>query len=288
MPPHLNPLQAGVHNVTIYTAPAIVITQTPLTIHVHPAALARANSSMVVAPPPTGGASGGAANVTLTLRDEFGNARPNTEGAELRVVGGVTGVASAPLAPAPGAPGVFTYTHPLVAVQATTFTLLAWGAPVGASFALAEAGAAPNAVNFTASLAAATVYIDATDPAQPRPPIATGGAPLAAEAWHTARVPALRVNVSAGRFIGDPRLNATLRVTPLAPNGTREEARTATFASFWSWTGGDYAIPFKLSAPGLRVNTTFAARLTLSHPAGPSVRAARARARCVAARACSC
>lgn len=218
-----------------------------------------------------------------TGRHLAGNPRLDTDGASLVITGGATGVttvngsgvtiangstAAGGLTPL-ATPGLYSYAHSFRAVQGVSFKLLAQGVLAGAAYSLPAAGVVPGSVDY-ASVAAATLYVDASDPLAPRPAIAAAG-PVAAQAWHVAHVPVNRTAAGLGGFVAEPGLNATLRVTPLAANGTALTNRTAEFRGFWSWTAGDYSVPFKLSSPGLAVNTSFVCTLTLAHPAGPSV-----------------
>jgi len=267
--------------VTVQTVPSGIvlnITNTPLQLRVRPATLSAVTSSMVVSPAPELAASGSSARVTLTLLDVFGNARPDADGAALLITGGVTRVTS--LYPSnltvTTTPGVYTYSHTFAAIQNVSFALYAHGILAGAQYALPAAGATAAAVNFTSSLASATVFVDGYDPFLPRPPLIAAGQ-LAAEAWHVVHLPILRTALAwAGRYVADPLLTVTLRVTPLSVNGSREENRTRAFAGFWSWSAGDYSVPFKLPlAEVKRINGSFATTLTLAHLSGAQVRGAR-------------
>ena len=267
-------LRAGRYNLTLQTSPPAVLNllDGPLALEVRAAAPAAANSTLAVAPPATGAAVGGVAVVTVRLFDVFGNPRPDTLGAALTVTGAVTGAAVVPaasLTPVNGTPGAFAYAHMFGAPQNVSFALTASGAPaVGSPYAMRAAGVIPSAINYTASIAATTLAVDGASPLLARP-AAVGYGAVAAEAWHTLHVPAVRaISPALGGFVADPGLITALRVVPLHPNGTRDDAHAAAFNGSWSWTGGAYAIAFKLRAVEMRVNTTYLVSLSLAHPSG--------------------
>lgn len=277
--------QAGPYTLRIATTPGgINMTNAPpLLLNVTPAAASPANSNLTVTPGPGGTAVGGNATLRVVLADAFGNPRPNMDGVRVTVNGTATG--AGPLSFSRfnvSAPGVFTTTFPFDALESVTFSLAVGNTSVGAAARFNASSVLPSALDLTASVANATLYVDASDPSAPRPPIAAAGV-VPSEAWHTAHVPVVRALVLgwAGPFVADPGLNATLRVTPVFPNGTRDLRGARTFGGFWSWSGGDYAVPFKLPHPDTTlINASFVVMLTLSHPAGPAVRGELRRLAC--------
>jgi hypothetical protein len=246
----------------------------PLRLLVVPAAAASATSSLVLAAP-LGAASGARATASLTLADAFGNPRPDADSAQLLVRGAATGLTTLGRAnfSAAGAPGAFSYLHTFAAIQNVSFQLVVGGAPTAAPLALPAAGVLPEAVNLTASIAAAAVRPDGADAAAPWLPFTAAG-PLAAEAWHQVHVPVLRARPGAwaGRFVADPGLSVSLQLTPVVPNGTLLAVAARVYPGNWSWSGGDYVVPLKLPAPDTsRLEHQFAATLTLGHPSGATV-----------------
>lgn len=245
----------------------------PLALAVLPDAMSSLTSKLNMSLP-EGSRSGSPATAYIRLADQFDNAVTDLSVADLVMNGTVTGMRIVPAANfTAAAPGNWSYTTTLDAIQKIAFYLRISGAAVGTVFQPPTAAAvAERSVDFAGSVRAAALQADGSPPSAPRP-LLSAASPIAANAWHVVHVPPLRLPASLGPFVADPGLTATIKIQALnATTGAPDPNRAPLlFTGHWSWTNGTYVVPLKLAADAANANTTFAATVSLVHPSGVSV-----------------